>query len=557
MANCFHSRYWCYRSLGQNEQAVRDLEAARQSGYPISERESEFLSSSKITSRSDIGLGKHLRPKEKPYSVFLTPEAGRGLKANRNIGTGEMIVVDDAYASVLEFDHLNDFCHSCLKRIQDHQIFPCNNCTQVRYCSMQCSQESQVTHRYECGYMDFLKSQLGVNASSRFLSMRIVLANRPNDVLGPDVQTSSDSLLPQNYCGMQQLVDHEKDGRVIKSSVTMFLVAFIMNRHPGYQNLTVEQQIRLAQVLEKHSRQTKWNAMSISYRPLTDSDFDPDVKNLKEDLIGVGLFFDQLLINHSCDPNIKTAGFAGRTVFLQAIKDIKEGEEILNSYGMFSRWQSYELRQKYLLENYCFKCNCASCDKKVEPLIRSYKCCRSNCNGSVIQMSCLNCGSEFTKDHRLNAESKVMSANQTIASAIKLFNKYLMQEEEDDNKLKMIERMLLDSYKNLRKNLYRDNRDVILTLDTICSFYLRSEMRSDDVNTLELADKLLKDTTRVFSEDVHLFNTLIKVIECYVLFSSGNRIRVRELRQQVLSLASGILPSDSQELRHFCHKFSQ
>lgn len=63
-------------------------------------------------------------------------------------------------------------------------------------------------------------------------------------------------------------------------------------------------------------------------------------------------------INHSCDPNA-VVGFDEGRIYVKALKEIKEGEQIFISY--VDNTNQFELRQKELLERYFFKCNCSKC----------------------------------------------------------------------------------------------------------------------------------------------------------------------------------------------------
>lgn len=548
------NRGMCYYHLGLVEQALHDLQAAESLGYPdeikINKRRS--LYTSRLAKMPKPRQLNRSPPKDPPYTVFLSQDSGRGLKATRTIKSGELIIADPAYVSLLELDRLDSFCYHCLRKIQHQQIFPCISCTQVRYCSMNCSREGFTVHRYECGYLDLIKENLSPNSAAKLLSMKIILSSDPSQVLSNDA-IENNNLAPTNdYSNMMRLVDHECDGHILNREAA-FLTSLIMSQHEGYKYLDPDCQLVLANKLLKHARQIKWNAMSISHRSLTSADFDPEVMDLREDLIGVGIFFTQLLINHSCDPNIQTCGFDGNRVYLQAIKNIDSGEEILNSYGMFSKWQPYDYRQSYLKENYNFCCNCSACRYRKEPLIRSYKCLAVNCNGPVVHQKCLLCSRLMTKEQELLIKQEIVSANRAISAGVKFLNEYLYEEEEDRNKFTIMERMFWDSYKRLRKHLYRDHRDVIMTMDTICSFYLRTNVTESKEAATDCAKRLLRDTRRVFDEDVHLFNTILKVMHCLSAFTP--RVETEEvddlkrIADEAQTLISKILPCESHEFQ--------
>jgi hypothetical protein len=392
------------------------------------------------------------------------------------------------------------------------------------------------------------------------LSLKIHFINDIKDILKEDHSREDDVDLGSGYATLMKLVDHEKNSDP-KNPHSAFMVAFLMERKEEVKLAlrTKEDKLKVADRLIKHARQTRWNAMSISHRSLVESDFDPDIKVLREDIIGIGIFFKQLLINHSCDPNIRTAKFSGNKVYLQAIKDISKGEEILNSYGMFSKWQSLQERKSYLKENYCFDCQCQSCCNEVEPLIRAYLC--SNCKGAVINSRCLSCRRGLTDDEVNDIKGQMIASNQTISYAFKLLSRYLEESDNDEKKLIVIEKMLNESYDKLKKVLYPDHRDIIMTLDAICSFYIRTEFRSRSAVAISRTLDLLSETIRVFNEEVHLFNAYLKAIECLKLFSKSDDIetakRLKSLKKEATSLLDFIMPADAQEHLYYQQYFDK
>lgn len=549
----------CFFHLGQTRLATEDINVALALGYPdknklLKKKEAYTAQLSKQT-ETECNRKAETSNSEVVFEVFHTEFSGRGLKASRNISSGELILVDAAYASALDYDRFDQYCYCCLKKIEHQQFYPCRRCTQVRYCTLECSFKSWSTHSYECQYIDLIKERTGnINVSAKILSLKILFSNPIEDILCQDYRDERSDLV-SSYATLTKLVDHENDA-VPTTVHSAFMTAFVIEKKLSDMKLSPEDLITIAGRLLKHARQTKWNAMSISHRSLCDSDFDSDVKVLREDLIGIGLFLRQLLINHSCRPNIRTAMFEGDCVHLEAIQDIAKGNEILNSYGMFSKWQSFKVRQEYLKENYCFQCGCSACARKEEALIRCLKCPRKGCNSALLNGSCISCGRKTTEEEEERMKQEVISANQTIAAARKFLDEYLREAEDDTSKCRIIEQIFTDGYNRLRKVLFRDHRDVIMTLDTMCSFYLKTGFNENRENVLKLAHKLLKDTKRVFNEEVHMFNTYLKIIEMYKLFK-GSVEEVRNMAIDAQKLLSHIVYHGSNELQHYQEYFHQ
>ena len=71
-----------------------------------------------------------------------------------------------------------------------------------------------------------------------------------------------------------------------------------------------------------------------------------------------GLFYYSSFLSHSCDPNSHMLGL-GNFIFAIADKNIKANEEITTFY--VENDQEFLSRQKKLLLNYGFKCQCPLC----------------------------------------------------------------------------------------------------------------------------------------------------------------------------------------------------
>lgn len=488
------------------------------------------------------------------YTLFNDPYSGRGLRAIVDISPNDVILRETAYSSILDYDRFSDFCYNCLTKLPLNHFYPCYNCTQVRFCSIKCV-DSCSYHSYECHLIDLIKKHTNETNLAYRMSLRIILDQEPDEIInslekfdqlkvkegsnGKNDDDEEQQLLPSGYLGLLQLVDHKENQHPL-TEVTAFLTSFTLNRRSKFKKVfnTFNMENVLASLFLKHARQIKWNAMSISYRSLMLSDFNINVKILKEELIGVGIFHIQLLINHSCQPNIKTAKFNGNQVTLSSIEKINKSDEILNSYGMFSKWQGFDYRSNYLLQNYYFNCNCKSCINKIEPTIRSFRC--YTCNGPIItekledtsqSTNCSKCNRHIDSTELSKLKKGQVTANQTIAAAIKFLNEYINElddddyEEEDDDccllknisdenrkKILIIEQLLHTGHRKLTQVLYKDHRDCIMTLDTIVAFYIRIKDPSKYETSIIYANQLLDYTKRVFDEDVHLFNTYLKVI---------------------------------------------
>ena len=75
------------------------------------------------------------------------------------------------------------------------------------------------------------------------------------------------------------------------------------------------------------------------------------------------------IMNHSCLPNIIFGEVDGKMIF-RAVSDIKKGEEIYDNYVDITLCKSE--RNKHLLYQYGFICNCERCSETKDSIVKNY-----------------------------------------------------------------------------------------------------------------------------------------------------------------------------------------
>ena len=66
------------------------------------------------------------------------------------------------------------------------------------------------------------------------------------------------------------------------------------------------------------------------------------------------------MFNHSCNPNMVRID-RGKFVIAAATTDIKEGEEVTDSYGSTFSEEEWEDRRTKLRQDFWFRCPCFAC----------------------------------------------------------------------------------------------------------------------------------------------------------------------------------------------------
>ncbi|KAJ3187906.1 hypothetical protein HDU85_006299 [Gaertneriomyces sp. JEL0708] len=279
---------------------------------------------------------------EVPLHLRTCSSRGRGIFAVSTISPGTTLITEQAYASVLDDQHLLTHCSSCF---QPRPRFRCSKCALLRYCSQQCQRVDWAVHRQECKVL--LKAPSPKLATTSFRAICRILSRRFLD---------SDS-----FTKVEALESHRQKRSTQQIEQFAQMAALIVRLMEGVNTLSPSEVLSL---ICRYS----CNAMAIS---------DESLAN-----IAGGIFPTLSLINHSCRPNAAIV-FSGSTAVLRSIRPIAPGEEILQSYTEISEPQ--HVRQKELSEAYFFKCDCTECRRDETELDSrtTCKCRQPGCEGIV------------------------------------------------------------------------------------------------------------------------------------------------------------------------------
>jgi SET and MYND domain-containing protein len=81
--------------------------------------------------------------------------------------------------------------------------------------------------------------------------------------------------------------------------------------------------------------------------------------------IGIGLYLEASVLDHSCRPNA-TIVFEGKKLLVRPIRETKNDEKITISYT--NLLHPTETRKTSLREQYYFECVCEACEEKGQNL---------------------------------------------------------------------------------------------------------------------------------------------------------------------------------------------
>ncbi|XP_054713862.1 SET and MYND domain-containing protein 4-like [Uloborus diversus] len=443
---------------------------------------------------------------------------GRYIVANRALAAGDTLFVEEAYASVLLPGHYITHCHHCYTKTR--AFVPCHQCSQVRYCSQQCVDESwEKYHKWECGNLDLLHT-VGI----AHLSCRVILITGLSYLQEnrDELTKTSCSLYPfdfpdgryrSNYYSVYHLLTHTDDMNVedtFQYALTALLLLVLLDRlnyfatlenqtlrerliscnlNPGrvgsapstptHKRSPVHAQeeeepppaqgppameLFVGGLLLRHILQLVCNANAITELQAVPQPGGGSVLNQRQVKVATGIFPTTSLMNHSCNPSV-ISSFHRNVLIVRAICDIDEGKEVFNCYGPHFRRMPREDRQRSLLEQYFFLCECDSCvnEDEREQRFQALKC--SFCSGplrapdTTNRTSCLDC--DKSQDCAAQLQ-KVFAAHDLFVQGLQLAAKGSFKDA--------LER-LKKCHKLREKVMYKYNRQLSEVQDQLACCY--------------------------------------------------------------------------------------
>ena len=327
--------------------------------------------------------------------VAYTVEQGRFITAKRDIKPGEIVLIEQPFASVVLLEHSLTHCHYCFKKTIA-PIPSLQSCFAV-FCKESCRESATSFHMYEWSYLEAIaKSGVGKFA---YLAQRTVTKCGPEFLVKfkkeLDDGFQQEELKQLQGCGrngkyegdefnaIYNLVTHAADRSVQdlfrRSVMAVFLLKFIESGS-FFDNLHAEVDEKdfrnfVAGLILSHLQAFPCNAHEISELEIKKGDIAASLP-LE---IGAGIYSTLSLFNHSCDP-VANRNFYGDTCVVRTIKPVKKGEEISDNYGAVYAVHSWEERRAKLEPQYYFKCACQACMEnwplypEINNQIRVWKC---------------------------------------------------------------------------------------------------------------------------------------------------------------------------------------
>ncbi|OVA11950.1 SET domain [Macleaya cordata] len=283
---------------------------------------------------------------------------GRALVASQPLKAGQVLLRDSPlllYTAVaLKNGDPSNFCTNCFRKLLLHddaarsKVLKCPNCSyHALFCSPNCQSIALST-----SHTPWVCQALNCIRYSRSL-------------LDPDAQIqaifliSAYNLAVVSPSSFQLLLSLQGESPAIPNPQTLALHSFISSLSPPQSFAGFGFSPELTAALLAKDKQNAFGLMD----PIQENN-----NNSERSVRAYGIYPKASFFNHDCLPNacrfdyVDTAEDNNTDIIIRAIHDIQEGREICLSYFPVN-W-SYKDRQRRLMDDYGFTCDCDRC--KVE-----------------------------------------------------------------------------------------------------------------------------------------------------------------------------------------------
>ncbi|XP_066267507.1 histone-lysine N-methyltransferase SMYD3-like [Branchiostoma lanceolatum] len=312
--------------------------------------------------------------------IFLSPDKGRGLRCKKNgppIKAGTLIIEEDSYCFTLLEGQEEKRCHYCLEEQSPKLLLTCPKCLTAKYCDEDCQKAAHKEHLSECdGYRRLMKLPFHLRLLGRIL-YRQSTRKYEQGALGP----------------LSDLCSHIEE---LKDSTELKTQLQKLSRNVNEDILPDRDQLEILY------GKTTCNCFSIH--------------NLDLGEIGIGMYPQAAMMNHSCKSNCVVT-YRGPRLQIRALVDIQPGEEVYHSYAEKGH-NTRERRDE--LSKYFFECQCSHClDTDRDGTMMSVKCpsCRAQVksNSNERYEKCSSCGyTDFSTEFYEDVEVYIQYADDVI-----------------------------------------------------------------------------------------------------------------------------------------------
>lgn len=259
---------------------------------------------------------------------FDSPGKGRGLRVSKAFGVGELLFSCPAYSYVLSTSERGLICEQCFTRKKG--LAKCGKCKKAFYCNAKCQKKNWAMHKLECNAMCVFGEKWSPSETVRLVA-RIIARLR-----GQTERSPSEKMLL-----LREMEDHVEELDNEKRELTEADIAGLHQFYSKYLDFP-DHQALLRLISQVHC-----NGFTLEDEELSH--------------IGLAVFPDIALVNHSCCPNVIVT-YRGINAEVRAVQEISPGQEIYISY-IDLLYPTVD-RIERLRDTYYFSCDCKECSTK-------------------------------------------------------------------------------------------------------------------------------------------------------------------------------------------------
>nr|ABK56990.1 hypothetical protein GIP_L1_00040 [Glyptapanteles indiensis] len=316
-------------------------------------------------------------------AVEFSEQYGKHVRATRDIKVGEVLSVNEGYATVLMLDKTYTHCAHCLK--QTWSAIPCNFCIYAVFCGEDCRREAwKGYHEVECrvtgpmvamemNHMALMALRLLVSVVKQAGDLQALkdLLTGIDSLTGKGLAVVIDSLDGSKYASVYTLARNTERRSVPDLFGRSLNAAYITYLLATESSMLGEQLKGGLTEVSSHPWATFAGGLIMRHLQIIPSNVTED--NLDQLPIDRAAALMPLysLFNHSCNPMVDRRSF-GKKIAMIAISPIKKGEQIFDNYGQHYAITLKAKRRQKLLQQYHFTCSCQACTESW-PLYGSYK----------------------------------------------------------------------------------------------------------------------------------------------------------------------------------------
>lgn len=379
-----------YFNMGLYEESILSFKLALEHNFP-DELRSEVITILKIC-HFELEK-KKCQPEEPAFRIRLSyppntrnpyviegvhveenDQFGRHLVTEFPLNVGDVICIEEAFASCISPAQRYNRCTNCLQEVP-HLLFPCKSCTNAMFCSKHCHDVAwEEFHSIECSLTDEL---IALKVETISLAFRAFLKS---------MKWFNNSLVELQFYLKRAKEQQENRGRLLNpfdldywnlNKKHEFLAYFNghsedRHLHMGIRKTFLVSSITMASLLGNYTEyesQMRTPMMKLFVIELmrhlvtvnANNCYEIGVVSRERSQVAIGLFLNMSMASHACAPNVRRMRVDVAKHMWVVTRPIKAGGQILDTYGSCFYRHPLEERQERCRTHYGFDCDCIAC----------------------------------------------------------------------------------------------------------------------------------------------------------------------------------------------------